>query len=127
MNVVTYIGGERKLMFLFRLMAEMALVESIRRAITSKKLARTRQKLGKIIEKNIIAGNFSSDKYKEQQNSNTKITSLVMALHPILEELKGIREDLKKYESQRIQDRSQDRAQVAAAIVATRKPWTPWS
>ena len=114
-------------MLLLRLVAEMALVESIRRAITSKKLARTRQKLGKIIEKNIIAGNFSSDKYKEQQNSNTKITSLVMALHPILEELKGIREDLKKYESQRIQDRSQDRAQVAAAIVATRKPWTPWS
>lgn len=102
-------------MFLFRLMAEMALIESIRRAITSKKL-------GKIIEKNIIAENFFSDKYKEQQNSNTKITSLVMALHPILEELKGIREDLKKYESQRIQDRSQDRAQMAAAIVATRKP-----
>ena len=102
-------------MFLFRLMAEMALIESIRRAITSKKL-------GKIIEKNIIAENFFSDKYKEQQNSNMKITSLVMALHPILEELKGIREDLKKYESQRIQDRSQDRAQMASAIVATRKP-----
>jgi hypothetical protein len=108
-------------MLLLRLVAEMALVEAIRRAITSKKLARTRQKVGKIIEKNIIAGNFSA--INGVKTDDQKWSEVAYSLNSILEELVAIRVELTDRDAQRQNERAQDRA-IAAA---TRKPWTPWS
>jgi ribosomal protein L17 len=95
-------------MLLLRLAAEMAFVEAIRRAITSKKMSGVRRHVEKVVGAAV-------------KTDNHKLSEVAHSLNAILEELVALRVELTDRDAQRQKERAQDIA------TATRKPWTPWS